>query len=246
VIHELEERAASAWPALATVYLDGWVVRFADGYTRRANSASPLYEGSGRPDEKIDQCERLYAARRQRCIFKLTPAQAALDDLLACRGYSREAPSLVQVADLARLPAAPSAAVTGTERPSERWLGDFARLNGVAEPHAAAMRRVLEAIVPSRRFGLLEVDGETAALGLAVVDRGWVGLYDVVTAPARRGQGHATGLLLHLLGWAAAEAGATRAYLQVAADNAPALALYRKLGFTEAYPYWYRVAPRAG
>ena len=224
------------------MYVDGWVARFAEGYTRRANSVWPLYAGTRGLGEKVEECERLYAARGQLCIFKLTAGHEELDGLLERRGYAREAESLVQVAELGGLPA-PTAEMVAEERPSERWSGEYVRLNGVPERHVAAMRRVLGAIVPARRFGLLEVEGETAAMGLAVADRGWVGLYDVVTAPARRGQGHATRLLLGLLGWAAADAGATRAYLQVVADNVPALALYRKLGFTDAYGYWYRVAP---
>ena len=39
--------------------------------------------------------------------------------------------------------------------------------------------------------------------------------------------------------------GAERAYLQVHSENAPALALYRRFGFTEAYRYHYRTAADA-
>jgi hypothetical protein len=38
-----------------------------------------------------------------------------------------------------------------------------------------------------------------------------------------------------------AAAGARRSYLQVVAGNVPAESLYRNLGYTVAYPYWYRV-----
>jgi GNAT superfamily N-acetyltransferase len=43
-----------------------------------------------------------------------------------------------------------------------------------------------------------------------------------------------------MLGWAQ-ENGARHAYLGVVELNSPARRLYDKLGFREAYRYWYRV-----
>jgi hypothetical protein len=40
----LEEVAMHAWPALQQMPFDGWIVRFAPGYTKRANSVNPLFE----------------------------------------------------------------------------------------------------------------------------------------------------------------------------------------------------------
>jgi N-acetylglutamate synthase len=45
-----------------------------------------------------------------------------------------------------------------------------------------------------------------------------------------------------LLGWGL-DRGARRAYLQVVKSNVSAAALYRKLGFADAYQYWYRIRP---
>jgi len=41
-VRGLEERAFNAWPALQTVLVDGWAFRWANGYTKRANSANAL------------------------------------------------------------------------------------------------------------------------------------------------------------------------------------------------------------
>ncbi|MNL85424.1 Mycothiol acetyltransferase [compost metagenome] len=58
------------------------------------------------------------------------------------------------------------------------------------------------------------------------------------TLPGHRRKGLASRILAALL-HEARTLGARRAYLQVEADNAPAIALYSGLGFTPAYGYRY-------
>ena len=41
-IRALEERAFNAWPALRSAYCDGWLFRFSEGLTRRANSVNAV------------------------------------------------------------------------------------------------------------------------------------------------------------------------------------------------------------
>jgi ribosomal protein S18 acetylase RimI-like enzyme len=78
--------------------------------------------------------------------------------------------------------------------------------------------------------------------GLAVADRGYLGLFDLVIVPERRGQGFGRDLALTLTHWGR-EAGAGVAYLQVREENAPARRLYATLGFEVAYGYHYRIGP---
>ena len=56
---------------------------------------------------------------------------------------------------------------------------------------------------------------------------------------ANRGGGHGRRIVLAALKWARLR-GAREAWLQVEADNGPATALYRSIGFREAYRYHYR------
>ena len=70
-----------------------------------------------------------------------------------------------------------------------------------------------------------------------------MGRYDVSTDPAVRGQGLASRLCAAFLDQARAS-DARVAYLQVEVDNLPARAIYRRLGFVDAYQYHYRTPDR--
>lgn len=238
----LEELSLNAWPALQTLLLDGWVLRFAGGYTRRANSVNPLYAASLPVDEKIAWCEQFYQAQGLPAVFKLTPpAQpATLDADLARHGYRLEARTSVQTLDLhsARFSAPATFAVTETL--TEAWFSAFCLLSGTPAGHLAPMRQLLNLILPSHVFGWIHIDGQPVACGLSVTQAQSIGFYDIVVAPEQRGQGYGrqimSGLLAH-----GQQQGAQQAYLQVMLNNQPALGLYAGLGFREAYQYWYRV-----
>lgn len=245
MIRLIEELSLNAWPALQVMRYDGWVLRFAAGYTRRANSVAPLYPGRLDLERKIGFCEEEYHRAGLPAIFKLTPAAEplGLDEFLAGRGYAREAITGVQTLDLAGLPPPGEHAIESAPGASDDWAEAFARLNGVDGRHLATMRAMLRSIRPAARFAAARHEGDIGALGLAVRQGEWVGLFDIVTAPALRRRGLGRAIVLDLLHQARA-AGAARAYLQVMLDNEAALGLYTGLGFREAYRYWYRVRRR--
>ncbi len=247
----IEECALNAWPPPRQMVLDGWLLRFADGFTRRANSVNPIYPGTMEVGPKVALCERIYQERGLRCVFKITPlAQPeGLDTALEKLGFAHEAETAVQVLE----PLAHALESTGpgqggpgeaellvSESGGGAWLEAFSRLNEVAGFNRAALEGILAHITGERWFASLQAGGKTVACGLAVRERETVGLFDLVTEAGERRKGHSGRLIRGLLG-RAGKAGATRAYLQVMCDNAPALALYEKLGFREIYRYWYRV-----
>ena len=81
------------------------------------------------------------------------------------------------------------------------------------------------------------------ATGYAGLRDDWVGLGGLAVDPAHRRQGLGLAVVDALVGWGA-ERGATTVFLQVLADNAPALALYEALGFRTHHRYRYLVPSR--
>ncbi|WHX51010.1 GNAT family N-acetyltransferase [Paenibacillus woosongensis] len=90
-------------------------------------------------------------------------------------------------------------------------------------------------------FTLLN-DSRPVSCGLAVIEQGYAGLYDIVTDEAYRNLGYGEQLLLHILKWAN-ENGAVKSYLLVVQSNASANRLYDKLNYRHLYTYWYRCKP---
>lgn len=238
LVQALEERSLNAWPARQTVLHAGWQFRLSGGFTKRANSANALAPGAAFDGQRT-AAEAFYARHGLPAIFRITqlaPPQA--DRALMAAGYTLFDPSLVLRAPLNA--AAHDPAVDIGRTPSAAWLDGFAAANGVALQHQALHHAMVQSIALPAGFATLRVQGEAVAFGLAVVERGAVGLYDLVVAPAQRGQGHGRTLVQALLHWGR-QAGADWAYLQVREQNAVARALYAALGFTPCYGYHYRV-----
>lgn len=241
-IRAIEELSLNAWPARQTLLVDGWVLRFSGGYTRRANSVNPLYPSSQPLETKIQACEALYRQLGLPSIFKLTPASqpAELDECLQALGYARDADTSVQTLSLEGFSPPTDSAIQLEAALSDEWMAAFARMNASSPAQLANHRAILEAIQPQCCYAALRIDGQVAACGLAVLQNGQVGLYDILVEPSARRQGCGERVVRALLGWGC-QRQASRAYLQVMHNNPPALRLYARVGFREAYSYWYRV-----
>jgi GNAT superfamily N-acetyltransferase len=238
----IEEAGLNAWPALRQMLYDGWVLRFSQGYTKRANSANALYPSAIGTREKVAFCEAQYRARELRPIFRITPfAPADLDSILEARVYEEIDATLVLHLDLSQFTLPPSEPVR--EIPLDDWLPIYCRLKSSSLKEHRTHREILEAIPGRCHYASLAVSGEAVSCALGVLEDTFFGLFDVVTAPEHRKKGYGTQLISSMLGWAR-ENDARHAYLGVVELNSPARRLYDKLGFQEAYRYWYRV-PKA-
>ena len=242
MIQTIEELSLNAWPALQTMLYDGWLLRFSGGYTPRANSVNPLYLSSLPPLEKIEFCQREYRARGLPAIFKLTPTSQppGLDEVLSGLGWSRQAPTSVQVLDLKGWERGQSSTTHLSAQADSSWQEAFARMSGIALNRRQLHEQILAAVLPATCYAAVHIGSEIAACGLGILQGSNIGLYDIVTDARFRRQGYALRVVRGLLDWGASQ-GAQQAYLQVMLDNTPALSLYSQVGFGEIYQYWYRV-----
>ncbi|WP_189523290.1 GNAT family N-acetyltransferase [Nostoc sp. PA-18-2419] len=234
-----------AWPAFETINYHGWVMRFADGYTKRANSVTVLDEIGLNIEEKIAYCESEYQARKQNPIFRLLSFTnpEILDKKLAARGYQLIEPSLVMSMRLSErslniLPAI-------YQENLNDWLVAYYNLKASGQQPSTIHRMILTAMKSETLFVLCKQNDEIVACGIGILESGYLGIFDLVTNPMQRRRGYATAIIRGLLEWGINK-GANFSYIQVVQANIPARNLYEKLGYKPIYKYWYRVSSNSG
>ncbi|CPS30781.1 Conserved hypothetical protein (acetyltransferase?) [Mycobacteroides abscessus] len=226
-IRSMQRAAALAWPGLEHQWLDGWFVRASDGHTRRANSAVPLEHSAS--SRALGELDAWYTERGLPTLLCLPDRLIHPPDDLAT---SDETVVMVRDLDNAGTDTLPA-------EPSADWLA----LHGDNHPLVVP---VLTAVVDGTLgFAAVASEGSTAAIARGAVTENWLGISAVRVAENQRRRGLAAQVCDILLGWGAA-LGARRAYVQVRADNAAALALYPTLGFTEQHRYRYAQIRAAG
>jgi N-acetylglutamate synthase len=243
----VEETCLNAWPALRQVLLDGWVLRFSEGLTRRANSANPLSGPRETGDGLIAACEALYQRRQLPTIFRLPSIiDLDLDGRLDELGYGREGESCVRYGDLSSVEMASDADVRLLTRPTREWFAAMAALQNYTTEQRRTYRRIVGSIAIPAAFAALAIDGEFVALAVGAIHNRLLCYESMITHPRRQRRGYARRVIACLAAWAKGE-GAEGACLEVEAHNTGALALYDVVGLnTELHRYHYRRKPEPG
>jgi ribosomal protein S18 acetylase RimI-like enzyme len=212
-IRALEHAAALAWPGTEQQWHRGWFLRAGGGATSRANSAVPLEMSA-----QIADLPAVVDWYRER---GLPPWLALPERLLPIRTPGVK-PTRVMVCPLAA-PFASAPDVTLASQPDAAWLAGYQRVVPVDVLTAVIDGELAFASLPGRAVG-------RGAVTAAPDGTRWLGISSVRVADDSRRQGHARALCDALTAWGVA-AGAQRAYVQVEADNTPAITLYTSMGF---------------
>jgi ribosomal protein S18 acetylase RimI-like enzyme len=236
-----ERRIVNAWPAPATLLIDDWVVRFANGYSGRANSASPIAAGAEMDDATLALIEDLYRADGLPPCVRLTPlVGAATRERVLARGYRLKDASFGMIASLEGIEPVIEPDIEIESGPGADWIAGVAASQTGIKTHAGNLAAIVEKIRLPAAFATLLVAGEPIAHGMCVAERGMAEIGAVVVDAGHRGQGFGRRIVLGLMAWARAMH-AGHAYLQVDQKNAPAIALYESLGFRRLYAYETRI-----
>jgi len=238
----------ASWPAVHTRPLGDWLLRASGGFSARANSVMAVGDPGVPFGEAVDTTLEFYAehglpAWAQVVVGADTARQFTAAGWVTARpGEADSELQLVSVAQASRavrglLPASPPPTSVGT-RVTTAWRA--------TDPRAAEYGDRATAVLEGPdQVGFVTVPGARGAVvarGRVASEGDWAGITDVWVSPDHRRRRLGVVVMAEMLAWAA-ERGAGTAYLQVRADNAPALALYAALGFRTHHTYRYVAAP---
>lgn len=239
-IRTYEEMSFNAHPALNTQFYDGWFLRFADGFSKRANSVNMLYPSTVDVEKKIDECERRYVNQKLASVFKIIEGEhSKIDLILEKRGYEIATPSDLKFLDLAEKSFSEYECVC-FDKPEEVWIDSWATFEKYSEPSRKTAVKILNNIQNKTIYISLIENGVCVACASSVMENGYAIIGNVVVDEDFRGKGYSRKLCETLLSKLKKE-GVHTAYLQVVQTNTPAVKLYDGLGFKKLYSYWYRV-----
>ncbi|MGJ8528593.1 GNAT family N-acetyltransferase [Maritalea sp.] len=238
---QVEEACALAWPTKNIQPFNGYEFRHTPGATtRRNNSVNPTRSHQMMTSALIEEAATHYNALNKKLIVRVPDMISEAEALLDKEGFG---PAEAKTKTLF------ASSLDGFElqnqvevssHADEAWVQFAAnRAQWTREGRQSFLKALLEIGYPIL-FAHIEVDQELAAIAYAVVVEDVAIIESVETAPQFRRQGRAAKLLSSLLA-RCRSLGATKAALQVVAQNEAARALYHKLGFTtELYDYHYR------
>lgn len=238
-IAALELVADRAWPAPTVERLGTWLLRAADGWTNRANSALPIGDAGRSLADAIAYCEAWYTDRELVPMITVPlPLRRDVADALTARGWSEHPVVLVQVAGVTDVIARTTAdRVELSPAPTPEWLASVgARKGGVTAAALTVITSPARVRFAQVRDPVRDPAGRIVAAARGVVVDDWLHLGLLGVQEEARRQGLAQQLTGSLARWAADE-GATRILLQVEERNAPAVALYERLAFHTHHRY---------
>src|SRR5260370_20756042 len=185
----VEATCFNAFPSLKQAILAGWLLRFSEGLSRRANSANPLQPDHASPEAVIEAVEAIYRRQGLPAIVRVPSFLTAIEARLMARGYTSEGESCVLYGEMNGVTAVVDPSVELSPHASTEWLAAMAALQGHNAAHRQTYRRIVRAIAVPAAFAGLRIDGRLAALAYGAVSDSLLCYESVITDSRRRRHG---------------------------------------------------------
>ena len=185
-----EKLSFNTHPCLEKEVYDGWLLRFAEGYTKRANSVNVLGKSTIPLADKIKYCEERYEEQHLPVVFKITPMAEGLDEVLEERGYSAVDKTNVMTLDLTKKGRSESkekaynkgktaevsdeveVSVIIEEKFTESWQYYYFTFNKVSSSSVPTAKKIQAKITNPVLCATVYVDKKAVACGLGVLEQG--------------------------------------------------------------------------
>jgi GNAT superfamily N-acetyltransferase len=238
----LEHACSDAWPPLLQEQVGEWRLRWADGFTGRANSALAAGDpGVGLPDALRKVCEFAHWHGIVPAVQVIYGSSA--ESAIEASGWvtQDEHPPGHEVSVLVRpltpeSPDTPGVSVVTTPGPGWWELAVGSAVPTAAQGHVLTSGKI--------GYGVAETEGVTTGAVRGAIIGDLLHVSRLAVRPEFRRRGLAAALMGAVGAWGH-DLGASWVVLQVSVTNAPALALYRGIGFTEHHRYRYWVPSMA-
>ncbi|NHJ39823.1 MAG: GNAT family N-acetyltransferase [Asgard group archaeon] len=245
IIRLLQEISSNAWPALKHHILNGWIIRLAEGVTRRANSVLPLSYYGENIQEDIDFVEEIYNQWNLPSVFQIPDYHEPknLSHILEDRGYLKEAESLVMkcaIKEISTISQNLNFSYSNSNKESEEWFTALKEFNNSSNERISIVRKIINRISQPKKFFYAKENESIVGVTLVVIERSHLGIYNMATKPEYRRQGIAKSIFAEIKKWAT-EQNIGNIYLQVQGDNLGAINLYKSVNLRETFRYRYMI-----
>jgi ribosomal protein S18 acetylase RimI-like enzyme len=231
-IDRLMAAVDATWPPAEFRQIGPWLLRRGDGGGQRVSAASTTDQRAA-----LASAEAGMRAWDQPPLFRITPDQTELDRRLAEAGYAVKDPVTLYAAPVAGLTDGSDETVKVFRVSAPLAIVDEIWLSGGIGPG----RRAVMALPTGPRITLLaRADDRPVGVAFVAVDSDIAMIHAIEVAPVHRRKGGGAILMRGAASFAAGH-GAALLALAVTEANAPARALYEKLGMVRAGHYHYRI-----
>ncbi|MHA1988578.1 MAG: GNAT family N-acetyltransferase [Promethearchaeota archaeon] len=247
-IKQFQEFLLNSWPAKHYYFLNGWILRFTDGITSRANSVFPIrYTGTDDTlDNDIDIVEQAYRAHSLSPVFTMHEffEPEKLEDKLLAREYKKYDHTRALGLGIDEIQTEKInndfeyTFFDSRVKEISDFLTNFSKFNKEEQGIIQEINQRLT--IPKKCYTTAKYQNTIVGTLLAVlIPQGFLYIGDVFVHPDFRRQGVATSMLVKLKDDWAIKSGAKTIWLQVEKVNIKALNLYHKFGMTKLYDYYY-------